>query len=209
MRDEDTTSKIRRVWDAYASRYDRAMRFTERVWIGPDRRRWVCSRASGEVLEVAVGTGLNLACYPPGVTLTGVDLSPAMLAVARERAAGLGRDIDLREANAEALPFADASFDTVVCTLSLCGVPDNRAAIGEMWRVLRPGGRLLLLDHVGSTWWPVRATQWAVEQITARSAGEYQTRRQLPLVEEAGFSIEETGRRKAGTIEWLAARKPL
>jgi ubiquinone/menaquinone biosynthesis C-methylase UbiE len=202
------TPKIREVWDAHAPRYDRAMRFTERVWIGPDRRQWVCARASGEVLEVAVGTGLNLTCYPPEVRLTGVDLSPGMLAIARRRAAELGRPVDLREANAEALPFADASFDTVVCTLSLCAVPDNRAAILEMRRVLRPGGRLLLLDHVASTWWPVRAIQRTIERFTIQSIGEHQTRRQLPLVTAAGFSIEETGRRKAGTVEWLAARKP-
>jgi ubiquinone/menaquinone biosynthesis C-methylase UbiE len=208
MQAGDRTTKIRQVWDAYAPRYDRAMALAERVWIGRDRRAWVCSRAAGEVLEVAVGTGLNLALYPPGVTLTAVDLSPAMLAIARGRAADLGRAVDLRVADAEALPFADASFDTAVCTLSLCAVPDNRAAIGEMYRVLRPGGRLLLLDHVAGTWWPVRAVQRAIEQVTSRTAGEYWTRRQLPLAVAAGFTVEETARRKAGTVEWLAARKP-
>ncbi len=208
METVDRTTKIRRVWDAYAPRYDRAIGFTERVWIGRDRREWVCSRAAGEVLEVAVGTGLNLALYPPGVTLIAVDLSPGMLAIARARAAELGRDVDLREADAEALPFGDASFDTVVCTLSLCAVPDNRAVIGEMYRVLRPGGRMLLLDHVVSTWWPVRVVQRAVERFTSRALGEYWTRRQLPLAVAAGFNVEETGRRKAGTVEWFAARKP-
>lgn len=208
MQAGDRTRRIRQVWDAHAPRYDRGMEFIERFWIGRDRREWACSRATGDVLEVAAGTGLNLALYPPGVTLTAVDLSPGMLAVARRRAAELGRPVDLREADAEALPFADASFDTVVCTLSLCAVPDNRAAIGEMHRVLRPGGRLLLLDHVVGTWWPVRTAQRAIERITSRTAGEYWTRRQLPLAVAAGFTVEETGRRKAGTVEWLAARKP-
>jgi ubiquinone/menaquinone biosynthesis C-methylase UbiE len=205
-RAEDPTARARRVWDEAAPRYDRAMRFFER-WQFDGGRPWVCSRATGEVLEVAVGTGLNLPFYPAQVRLTGVDLSPAMLAQARTRAAELGRQIDLREADAQALPFPDASFDTVVCTLSLCTVPDERAAIGEMWRVLRPGGRLLLLDHIGSRWWPVWAVQRLLEMYTARS-GEYQTRRPLPHVRAAGFDITGSERLKMGTVERVAARKP-
>jgi ubiquinone/menaquinone biosynthesis C-methylase UbiE len=194
------------VWDAFAPRYDRTMRLFDRLQFGGGRQ-WVCSRARGDVLEVAVGTGLNLPFYPGGIRLAGVDLSPAMLSVARQRADELGREIDLREGDAQALPFADASFDTVVCTLSLCAIPDDRAAIGEMWRVLRPGGRLLLLDHVGSHRWPVRAGQRLLEMVTVRTAGEYQTRRQLPLVEALGFAIEETQRLKGGTVERVAAVK--
>lgn len=207
MDKEDPTAKARRVWDEVAPRYDRAMRMFDR-WQFGGGREWVCSRARGRVLEVAVGTGLNVPFYPADVTLTGVDLSPAMLAVARRRAADLDREIDLREANAQALPFPDDTFDTVVCALALCTIPDDRLAIDEMRRVLRPGGRLLLLDHVGSGWWPVWAVQRLLEAFTARSAGEYQTRRPLPLVQAAGFVIEETQRLKAGTVERVAAAKP-
>lgn len=203
---EEPIARIRRVWDEVAPRYDRSIAFFERVQFAGGRQ-WVCSRATGDVLEVAVGTGLNLAHYPPGVRLTGVDLSPGMLAVARARAAAAGHDVDLREADAQALPFVDASFDTVVCTLSLCAIPDHRAAIGEMARVLRPGGTLLLLDHVGSTWWPIWAAQRLLEVFTARSAGEYQTRRHLPLLAGAGFVVEESQRLKAGTVERVAARR--
>jgi ubiquinone/menaquinone biosynthesis C-methylase UbiE len=206
-RPEEPTAKARRVWDAFAPRYDRAMRFYERVQFGGGRQ-WACSRATGEVLEVAVGTGLNLPFYPPDARLTGVDLSTRMLALARARAAELGRDIDLREGDAQALPFPDASFDSVVCTLSLCAIPDERAAIGQMWRVLRPGGSLLLLDHVGSNWWPVWAGQRLLEVFTVRSAGEHQTRRPLPLVRAAGFTVDEAQRLKAGTVERVAATRP-
>ena len=204
---EDPTAKARRVWDAYAPRYDRAIRLLERLQFRGGRE-WVCSQARGEVLEVAVGTGLNLPFYPAGVRLTGVDLSPEMLTAARARAAELGRDADLREADAEALPFPDASFDTVVCTLAMCAVPDERAAIGEMRRVLRPGGRLLLLDHIGSSWWPIWAGQRLLEMVTVRTAGEHQTRRPLPVLLAAGFAIEESERLKAGTVERVAAVKP-
>ena len=103
--------------------------------------------------------------------------------------------VSLREADAEHLPFDDALFDTVVCALSLCTIPSPVAAIGEMRRVLGPGGRLLLLDHIGSTWPPVYAAQWLVERITIRAAGEHFTRRQLPLV--TGGRIPDRGDRTA------------
>lgn len=204
---EDRTAKLRRVWGACAPRYDRAMRPAERWWI-TGGRPWVASRAVGEVLEVAVGTGLNLPHYPSGVRITGIDMSPEMLALARDRAERLGIEVTLREADAQALPFADASFDTVVCTLGLCSIPDDRKAIAEMKRVLRPGGRLLLLDHVGSPWWPIWIVQRLVEFVTVWSAEEHQTRRPLPLLVEAGFEVVESQRLRAGTVERVFARKP-
>src|SRR5262249_21242339 len=146
--------------------------------------------------------------YPEGVRLTGIDLSPVMLGIARGRAAELGRAISLREGDAQALPFPDAAFDTVVCTLGLCGFPDHRAAIAEMHRVLRPGGTLLLLDHVGSHHRLLHCGQWLLEKLTVRTIGDYQTRRPLPLVEQAGFTVEHSERLKAGTVERLAALKP-
>ena len=113
-----------------------------------------------------------------------------------------------QEGDAKHLPFGDASFDTVVCALSLCTIPGPATAIGEMNRVLVPGGQLLLLDHIGSTWPLVYAAQWFLEQITIRAAGEHCTRRQLPLVQVAGFQVVETERRKAGTVERIHAVKP-
>jgi ubiquinone/menaquinone biosynthesis C-methylase UbiE len=204
---ETRTARQRRVWDKHAASYDRQIAFLERVQFGGGRE-WLGARAQGRVLEVAIGTGLNLPHYPADTTITGIELSPAMLAVARTRAADLGRDTDLREGDAEHLPFADASFDTVVCALSLCTIPDPAAAIAEMKRVLVPGGRLLLLDHVGSTWPPVYAAQWLLERLTNRAVGEHFTRRQLPLVQAAGFEIVQTERLKAGTVERIFARKP-
>lgn len=204
---EDPTAKAVRVWEKMAPRYDRDIRFWERVQF-TGGREWIGARAEGRLLEVAIGTGRNLEHYPAGVTVTGVELSPAMLAIAHQHAVGLGRDVYLYEGDAQALPFGDDRFDTVVCTLSLCTIPDPAAAIAEMKRVLRPGGRLLLLDHVGSTWWPIHAVQRLIERFTIRAAGEHMTRRQLPLVRAAGFIIDEAERLKAGTVERVAARKP-
>ena len=203
----DATAKQKRVWDRNAPSYDRQIALLERIWFA-DARDWLGSRARGRVLEVAIGTGRNLGHYGPGVTVTGLELSPEMLAIARRHAADLGREADLREGDAEHLPFDPASFDTVVCAFSLCSIPDARAAIREMHRVLVPGGTLLLVDHIGSTWAPVRGAQWLLERLTVPLAGEHFTRRQLPLVAEAGFEIVETQRLKAGSIERIQARKP-
>ena len=199
--------RLRRYWDRHAAGYDREMAFYERVLFGDGRAR-LCSQASGDVLEVAIGTGLNLPFYPPPVALTGVDLSPAMLELARRRAKALGRPVDLRVGDAEALDLPDASFDTVVCTFSLCGIPDERRAIAEMRRVLRPGGRLLLIDHVvGSPGW-VRALQWLIERVTIPLGGEHLRRRPLLQVRAAGFEVEHSHRSKLGIVERVAARKP-
>ena len=201
------TARQQRIWDKAAPSYDRQITLFERIWF-TGAREWLGPRARGRVLEVAIGTGRNLPYYPADVSLTGLELSPQMLAFARRRAADLGRPVELHEGDAEQLPFADGSFDTVVCALSLCSIPDPAAAIAQMRRVLTPGGTLLLVDHIGSSWPPVRAGQWLLEQITVRMAGEHFTRRQLPLVQAAGFEIVEHERLKAGSVERIHARKP-
>jgi ubiquinone/menaquinone biosynthesis C-methylase UbiE len=201
------TERLRRYWDKHALRYDQQMQLFDRVLFG-DTRAWVCARASGDVLEVAIGTGLNLDLYPDGVRLTGVDFSPAMLEQARDRARKLGRTVDLRQGDAHALAFPDGSFDTVVCTFSLCAIPDERRALAEMGRVLRPGGLLLLADHVVSSWWPLRAGQWLLDLVTVPLGGEHFLRRPLEQVRALGFEVQHHERFKAGIVERLAARKP-
>jgi ubiquinone/menaquinone biosynthesis C-methylase UbiE len=199
--------RLRRYWDKHAPNYDKQMAFWERRLFG-DGRQWVCAQATGDVLEVAIGTGRNLPYYPQGVRLTGIEFSPAMLELARRQADQLGRTIDLRLGDAQALELPDAAFDTVVCTLSLCAIPDHRRAVAEMKRVLRPGGRLLLLDHVagGPRW--VRAIQCLLERVTRPLGGEYLRRHPLLQVQAEGFQIERQERFKLGIVERLTARKP-
>ncbi|KHD76992.1 class I SAM-dependent methyltransferase [Actinoplanes utahensis] len=201
-----TIAKSRRVWDRQAARYDRGMRYVEaRLLAGG--REWVASRATGRVLEVAVGTGLTLRHYPADIQLTGIELAPAMLDIARRRATALGRPADLREGDAHALSFPDESFDTVTCVLSLCAIADSATALTEMRRVLRPGGRLLLLDHVASTSRALHLLQWLVERVTLPLQGERFTQRTLPLVRATGFDIIEQERLKAGVVQRIHARK--
>ena len=196
----------RRYWDRKSTTYDAEMGVWDRRLFG-DSREWACGRATGEVLEVAVGTGLNLPHYSAEVTLTGLDLSAGMLAIARDRADRLGRPVTLREGSAHDLPFADAAFDTVLCTFGLCAIPDPAAAVGEMVRVLRPGGRLILVDHVTSSSRLVRGVQWLLELASVPLAGEHFRRRPLKLVEALGLAIEQRERFKLGVVERLVAGK--
>jgi ubiquinone/menaquinone biosynthesis C-methylase UbiE len=207
MNGDTQQQRWRRNWDKHAGSYDRSMGFSERHVFG-DTRQWICAQATGHVLEVAIGTGLNLPFYPPGVTLTGIDWSQAMLDGAHRRAEQLGRSVELRVGDAHHLDFRDNAFDTVVATFSLCAIPDHRQAIAEMIRVLRPGGALLLADHITSTNLPVRVLQRIVEVVSVPRAGEHYLRRPLDHVREHGLLMQETRRSKLGIIERIRATKP-
>lgn len=196
-----------RYWDKKSHTYDKEMGFWDRRLFG-DSRAWACSQATGNVLEVAVGTGLNLPFYPDTVAVTGVDLSEQMLDIARARAAEAHRAVALLQGNAHALPFDDSSFDTVVCTFGLCAIPDAEAAVGEMVRVLRPGGALILVDHIASSSRVARGVQWLLERVTVPLGSEHFLRRPLKLVEARRLNIERRERFKLGIVERLVARKP-
>lgn len=195
-------------WAKNVDRYDKAIGFFERRLFGTEHRGWACSRAEGHTLEVAVGSGLNLHLYPDEIRLVGLDLSPAMLELAKQRAADTARDVDLRTGDAHALPFEDGSFDSVVCTYSLCNIPDPHRAVGEMKRVLKPGGKLILVDHIRSAVKPVFWLQRVMEFFTIRADGDHQTRRPLEQVKANGFEVVERDRlAPGGIVERLVAIK--
>jgi len=195
-------------WDRQAPTYDTRSAGLERRFFA-DSRGWVCGRARGATLEIAIGTGANLSHYPPEVVLTGIDWSLAMLHVARRQADRVHRAVKLQQADAAALPFPAESFDTVVSTFALCCIPNERAALVEALRVLRPGGRLLLADHVGSSLWPLRALQHAVELVTVPLQGEHYTRRPAATLRGLGVTAKESERTTMGTIERVHVRKHL
>lgn len=206
-KNESPTERQRRLWDKMAPRYDRQLAFCERHCFA-DGRDWIGARSIGDVLEVAIGTGLSLPSYPKAVKITGLELSPAMLEIASRRVKKLGITAELIEGDAEHIPFDDNSFDTVSCALALCSIPNPSHAIAEMARVLKPGGKLLLLDHIGSNWPPIWAAQWLIERISIRLSGEHYTRRQLHRVKAAGLQVAERERSKAGTVERICAIRP-
>jgi ubiquinone/menaquinone biosynthesis C-methylase UbiE len=200
------TERVRRLQDKEAPRYDRQISFFERILFGGGRE-WVCSQAEGEVLELAAGTARNLEHYPPGVEITAVELSPSMITIGRKRAEELGREADLRIGDVQELDFRDESFDTVVCTLGLCTIPDPRRAISEAHRVLRPGGKLILLEHVRSPSLPVRTLERVLEPLSVRFQADHLTREPLDYLQTEGFEVERLERSKWGIVERVLARK--
>ena len=200
------TERVRRIWDKLAPRYDRDIKFFEKVLFSGGRE-WACSQASGVVLEIGAGTGRNLEYYPAGIQLIGIDMSPRMIAIARERAHAAGREADLRVGDAQALDIPDESVDTVISTLSLCSIPDDRKAVSEVKRVLRPGGRFILMEHVASPLRLVRVFQKALDWIAVRTEGDHLVREPLVHLKAEGFLIEGIERLKWGIVERIAARK--
>jgi ubiquinone/menaquinone biosynthesis C-methylase UbiE len=176
-------------------------------WLVKDGRAWAASQAVGNVLEIGVGTGRNLPFYPTNIRLVGIEMSPAMLKIARDRASQLGLDVDLHEGDAQALAFPDGSFDTVLCTFVLCSVPDDRRAIAEIARVLKPGGRAVIVEHVRSPLWPVRMLEHVLEPIMLRLEYDHLLRDPVDHLEHNGLHIEVCLRNGWGLIERTLARK--
>jgi ubiquinone/menaquinone biosynthesis C-methylase UbiE len=132
---------------AFAALYDRGLKATEENGLR-EMRREVLSQASGRTVDLGAGTGVNLDLYPEAVSeLVMVEPDRHMIKQLRAKAAGRG-GVEILEASAQALPFADDSFDTAVFTLVLCTVPDPELALREAARVLKPGGKLLFIEHV-------------------------------------------------------------
>lgn len=202
------TDRVREIFEDEAEGYDRKMGFFERLLFAGDRE-WVCSQAEGNALEIGIGTGRNLPFYPDGIRLTAVELSPAMLDIARQRARDLGMGVDLRVGDAQQLELADNSFDTVVITFCLCTIPDDAAAVAEARRVLRPGGRLVLAEHVRSPIATVRAVQRLIDPLMVRFQGDHMMREPLEHLQREDFVVDRVERRKWGIVERATARAPV
>jgi ubiquinone/menaquinone biosynthesis C-methylase UbiE len=201
------TERVRQLQDQQAPHYDRQIRFFERVLFGGGRE-WATSQVRGDVLEIAAGTGRNFEHYPPGTRLTAIELSREMLAIAKKRAKSAQIEIELREGDAQQLESPDESFDTVVITLALCTIPDDRKAAEEAYRVLRPGGRLVLLEHVRSVVTAVRVVERMLQPLALRFGGDNLVRDPLDYLSDIGFEIESVERSKWGIVERTVARKP-
>jgi len=168
--------------------YDRFMSSTEAASLGGWRAALLAD-VSGAVLEIGAGTGANLGHYPEGLErLTLVEPDPNMR---RILAARVGEHVTLSAASADALDLADASVDVAISTLVLCSVPDPALALAELRRVLKPGGRLLFLEHVAHKEPEPLAWQRRIEPVWVHLAdGCRLTRDTEALIQEAGFAID-------------------
>ena len=177
-----------------------------------DLRRQVVPLAQGRVFELGCGGGINQPLYDPELVtgFAGLDPSGKLLDYAREAAAAKGWEADIRQGFGEDIPFADASFDTVVCTFTLCSVNDPARVLGELRRVLKPGGQFLYAEHGRAPDPEVLRWQERIEPVWKRAMGNcHLTRPITSAVEAAGFAAQpiarqymKPGPRWAGWMEW-------
>jgi SAM-dependent methyltransferase len=184
---------------------DAGMRVLDRAGIGRARAR-VAGRARGDILEIGVGTGLNLAAYPANASLHGIDVSGSALAIAASRASRLGRRVALITGDAAALPYPDASFDAVVATFVLCSVGDVGATLREARRVLRPGGHVRFLEHARAEHPALAGIQHRLAPAWSRASGGCRLDHDVvAAVSNAGLHIVEERRRGAGVLVEIVA----
>jgi len=182
--------------------YDGLCAVMERTGLAPFRR-WLAAGARGRTLDVGCGTGRGLRFYGPDARVIGLDPARASLARARRRIPGAR----LVQASAEALPFRDGVFDTVVSSLVFCSVPDPARGFVEVKRVLRPDGQLRMLEHVRSRRRWKAAFQDRVQPIWTRLSGGCRPNRETErLVNAAGFAIDAEDRLEKADLRRFSAR---
>jgi ubiquinone/menaquinone biosynthesis C-methylase UbiE len=205
--DPRATAATRARYDRNARCYDLLTRSGERM-LEPGRAE-LWQRVHGpRVLEVGVGTDRGMAHYRPELEVTAIDLSPRMLAHARQRAVREQITVDLREADVQALPFPDASFDTVIATCVFCSVPDPVLGLCELRRVLVPGGQLLLLEHVLSRRPLLGRVMRLLNPLAVRFSGANINRETVENVRHAGFVEVQVEDRWLDIVKQIEAQAP-
>ena len=185
--------------------YDRSLSRAEAACLG-DWRRELLAVAQGDVLEIGAGTGANLAYYPLAVRRLVLAEPNAGMRARLKRKVGERPEVTVIDATAESIPLPDRAFDTVVSTLVLCSVDSPGRSLGEVWRVLKPGGRLLFLEHVAAEGRPGRLRwQRLLEPAWRCMAGNcHLTRQTAASIAEMGFLVEglrrESIRKVAGVV---------
>lgn len=197
---------LREKWDRASRSYD-WMNFGEDVRQGEDKRR-LYERARGRTILVAVGTGNDFKFLPPGLDVVGLDVSPHMIERARPRAERYDGNVELRVADVQSLDYPTSSFDTVVTACTFCSVPDPVRGLRELFRVLEPGGRLLMYEHVRSK---VQDVGLFLDLLTyvMRRIGPDLNRDTVANVRRAGFHIVREQNVYFDIVKAIEAIKPV
>lgn len=186
--DTNETAATRRRWDRMSRFYDWQLWPMELMGMRRFRHQALEHVRGPQVLEVGVGTGVNLPEYPAGLEVDAIDLSPGMLGRAKTRASVRAR-VNLREMDVQQLSFPDGTFDSTVTTCVFCSVPDAAAGLAELHRVLKPNGRAVFLEHVRPGGRRLASLFDRLDPLVSR-AGPHINRRTVETIRSAGFTVE-------------------
>jgi len=189
MPDPKQTALTRARYNRIATVYDLMEFFPERRFALWRQQLW-SQVPAGNILEVGVGTGKNFPYHPPAARVTGIDLSERMLALAQKRAQAMEREMDLRQMDVQRLDFPDDTFDAAVATFVFCSVPDPIQGLRELARVVKPEGRIFLLDHVRIDRPLIGPLMDALNPVAVRLTGANINRRTVENVRRSGLNIE-------------------
>ena len=202
----EATKISRQRWDRKARFYDRLTRPMEHMIGLAQGRAWVFERATGgRILEIGAGTGKNLPLHPAGATIMATDLSAGMLARAKAKAAGATGSVRFVVTDAEDLAFKDGVFDQVVATCVFCSVPDPVRGLREAGRVLRPGGRVVLLEHMRPRGFLGKLFD-LLDPLMSRLMGPHINRRTTENIQQAGLQITEERNVFSDWVKVIVAR---
>jgi ubiquinone/menaquinone biosynthesis C-methylase UbiE len=198
---------------ACQAKWDRASRTYDWTTWGDERRfgeakTRLFRKMQGRCLMVAAGTGHDFRYLPPGLTITAIDISPQMIERARPRAEAYQGSLDLRVMDVQALEFPDRSFDTIATACTFCSVPDPVRGLRELYRCLKPGGTLLMFEHVRSRFGPIALLQDLLTPI-ARRMGPEMNRDTVANVLRAGFELRREQNVYVDVVKALEARRPV
>lgn len=175
-------------------KYSRIAKFydkMEEMMIFNSYRKEVVEKAQGNILEVGIGTGENLRYYKKDQKITGVDFSPGMLKIAKEKAEGVSIDVELLEMDIQEMTFPENFFDTIVSTCVFCTVPDPITGLREVFRVLKPGGKAVFLEHMRSRNIVLNILLYIMNIFSKLIVGTSMVRRTQENIESAGFKVVE------------------
>jgi len=187
--DPKATAVTRKRYQRMAPLYDRMEARAERRY-QPWRNQLWAKIHGPKILEVGVGTGKNMPYYPRGMQITGIDLTPGMLERARKRAAKLKQNVVLQLGDVQSLEFPDASFDSAMATFVFCSVPDPVIGLRELARVVKPGGQVILLEHMRSANRVIGAMMDLLNPVVVRMMGANINRQTVENVQKSGLILE-------------------
>lgn len=206
MTTESLTATIKRRYNRLARFYDLMEAPLERLRFRVWRTRFRERIMGPKVLEVGVGTGKNMGQYPEDTAVTAIDNSRSMLWIAKKRAASSVGSVDLLVMDAQRLAFPDQTFDTVFAAFVFCSVPDPVQGLKELRRVIKPDGRLLLLEHMRPGNPRLARVFDTLNPLTVRLTGANVNRRTMENIQRAGWTIESEEHLSSDVVRWIEAR---